>query len=62
MRNHPHLGHPNTPPQSCGRHEMAPGPPIPCGQPTDLVEQAKGDVEKIRIAKSLRQETTMTLG
>jgi putative transposase len=27
----------------------------------DLVERAKGDVQKIRIAKRLRQETTMTL-
>lgn len=27
----------------------------------DLVERAKGDVEKIRVAKILRQETTMTL-
>jgi hypothetical protein len=28
----------------------------------DLLERAKGDAEKIRIAKVLRQETTMTLG
>ena len=28
----------------------------------DLVERAKGDVEKVRIAKVLRHETTMTLG
>ena len=27
----------------------------------DLVERAKGNAEKIRIAKILRQETTMTL-
>jgi hypothetical protein len=27
----------------------------------DLIEQAKGDVEKIRVAKILRQETIMTL-
>jgi hypothetical protein len=28
----------------------------------DLLERAKGDAEKIRVAKILRQETTMTLG
>jgi hypothetical protein len=28
----------------------------------DLIEPAKDDVEKIRVAKMLRQETTMTLG
>ena len=28
----------------------------------DLIERAKGDAEKIRVAKILRQETTMTLG